>query len=585
MTPSGRPGGLQQLQREVGGDRLGGGRLPEHGVAHQRRRGRQVAGDGAEVERGDRVDEALERPVLDPVPDAGGGDRLVGEDLRGEVHVEAQEVDQLAGGVDLGLVGRLRLAQHRGGGDRLAPGPGQQVGGAQEHRGPLVEGQVAPGRGAAWRGLDGVGDVGVGGVGVAADHRGVPVRLDDVVLGAGAAAAAAADHLLDVQRLGGELGQLGLQPRPLGAAGCVVVHRLVGRGGHDGGGVHGSPRGGRGECLHPTAAVARSSRPAGRTPGLVFVRSDEGGERVTAGRTADGAPRPPADARAGAAGRRCCGRWPRPPPSSSCPARAPVEVGAVVLVDADDLARPGRRRRARRSCGCWPGCRRRAAADWLPGPGGRGRRAAASGRGAGPGRRPAATELAAAARDGRRRPGRPCTRRPAGSRCWPPSATCWTGSRDGADARPPRGPASTPTSPGLAQTVSTLTRGMVSIEDEHARVLAYSASDDAADELRRLSILGRAGPPDYLERLRGWGVYDRLRRSDAVVEVPADAALGLRRRLAVSMRDQPAEALPGSGPAPPGRGCSAPSGCRRATSPSPRTPRRCCAAPPPSPPG
>ncbi len=73
-----QPGGLEQLHGQVRGDGLGRRRLPHHGVAHQRRRGRQVAGDRGEVERGDRVDEALERPVLDPVPDAGGGDRLVG---------------------------------------------------------------------------------------------------------------------------------------------------------------------------------------------------------------------------------------------------------------------------------------------------------------------------------------------------------------------------------------------------------------------------------------------------------------------------------------------------------------------------
>jgi hypothetical protein len=40
-------------------------RLPDHGVAHQRRGGRQVAGDRGEVERRDGVDEALERPVVD----------------------------------------------------------------------------------------------------------------------------------------------------------------------------------------------------------------------------------------------------------------------------------------------------------------------------------------------------------------------------------------------------------------------------------------------------------------------------------------------------------------------------------------
>ncbi|MGB6277083.1 MAG: PucR family transcriptional regulator, partial [Rhodococcus sp. (in: high G+C Gram-positive bacteria)] len=74
----------------------------------------------------------------------------------------------------------------------------------------------------------------------------------------------------------------------------------------------------------------------------------------------------------------------------------------------------------------------------------------------------------------------------------------------------------------LAQTVASLSKGMVSIEDERSHVLAYSASDDAADELRTLSILGREGPADYLRRLHERGVFDRLRRTDDVIDVPAD---------------------------------------------------------------
>ena len=64
---------------------------------------------------------------------------------------------------------------------------------------------------------------------------------------------------------------------------------------------------------------------------------------------------------------------------------------------------------------------------------------------------------------------------------------------------------------GLAQRVAAMTGGLVSIEDEQAQLLAYSATDGAADELRMLSILGREGPVDYLRRLRERGVYDRLR--------------------------------------------------------------------------
>jgi len=101
----------------------------------------------------------------------------------------------------------------------------------------------------------------------------------------------------------------------------------------------------------------------------------------------------------------------------------------------------------------------------------------------------------------------------------------------------------------LANSVASLTRGMVSIEDEHSRVLAYSASDESADELRMLSILGREGPAGYLRRLRQWGIYDRLRASGDVVAVPPDPALGMRRRLVVSIRPV-AEDVPRSGRGP-----------------------------------
>src|SRR6201999_2971896 len=43
---------------------------------------------------------------------------------------------------------------------------------------------------------------------------------------------------------------------------------------------------------------------------------------------------------------------------------------------------------------------------------------------------------------------------------------------------------------GLAQSLADRIHGMVSIEDAQSHVLAYSASNDEADELRRLSILG-----------------------------------------------------------------------------------------------
>lgn len=89
---------------------------------------------------------------------------------------------------------------------------------------------------------------------------------------------------------------------------------------------------------------------------------------------------------------------------------------------------------------------------------------------------------------------------------------------------------------GLAQMVAQNAGGMVSIEDPQSRVLAYSASDQAADQLRVLSILGREGPRDYLRVLRKWGVFDRLRSTDDVIDIPAHEELNIKRRLVVSIR-------------------------------------------------
>jgi DNA-binding PucR family transcriptional regulator len=88
---------------------------------------------------------------------------------------------------------------------------------------------------------------------------------------------------------------------------------------------------------------------------------------------------------------------------------------------------------------------------------------------------------------------------------------------------------------GLAQSLADRIHGMVSIENAQSQVLAYSASNDEADELRRLSILGRAGPPEHLKWIGQWGIFDALRASDQVVRVDERPALGLRPRLAIGI--------------------------------------------------
>lgn len=88
----------------------------------------------------------------------------------------------------------------------------------------------------------------------------------------------------------------------------------------------------------------------------------------------------------------------------------------------------------------------------------------------------------------------------------------------------------------LAQAVADRTGGLVSIEDAGSHVLAYSSSDEQADALRRLSILGREGPPEMLDWLRQWGVFTALRAGPNVVSVAARDDLGLRPRIAVGIR-------------------------------------------------
>ncbi|MFJ4653577.1 PucR family transcriptional regulator [Nocardia sp. NPDC088792] len=100
---------------------------------------------------------------------------------------------------------------------------------------------------------------------------------------------------------------------------------------------------------------------------------------------------------------------------------------------------------------------------------------------------------------------------------------------------------------GLAQIVAQNAGGMVSIEDAHSHVLAYSASNEAADQMRIQSILGREGPREYLRVLQQWGVFDRLRQTDEVIDLPPHDELGLKHRLVVGIRRPGAGGATGSG--------------------------------------
>ena len=238
MTPGGSPASSSSAMRKWARELLGVRRLPHHGVAHERRRRRQVPGDRREVERRDGVDEALERSVVGAVPDAGRRDRLLGQDLPGEVDVVAPEVDELAGSVDLRLERGLRLAEQRGAVQRLPPRAGEQVRGLEEDRRPVVEGQLPPrsarppsrrGRPPARRrwSTGGSRRARGGGRAAAPPRRARPE--------AGRRSPPTAIVRSTGRRL--QLGDPGLERGPLGAAGCVEQHRLVDRLGHPGDGV------------------------------------------------------------------------------------------------------------------------------------------------------------------------------------------------------------------------------------------------------------------------------------------------------------------------------------------------------------
>jgi DNA-binding PucR family transcriptional regulator len=94
---------------------------------------------------------------------------------------------------------------------------------------------------------------------------------------------------------------------------------------------------------------------------------------------------------------------------------------------------------------------------------------------------------------------------------------------------------------GLAQSTADRSHGMVSIEDAQSHVLAYSASNEEADELRRLSILGRAGPPEHLAWIGRAGIFDALRATGDVVRVDARPELGLQPRRAVGIHLPPSD--------------------------------------------
>ncbi|GAB3108554.1 helix-turn-helix domain-containing protein [Streptomyces calidiresistens] len=74
---------------------------------------------------------------------------------------------------------------------------------------------------------------------------------------------------------------------------------------------------------------------------------------------------------------------------------------------------------------------------------------------------------------------------------------------------------------GLADTVSSLVGGAVTIEDVESRVLAYSSTGEDVDELRRLTILGRRVPEWRIAAMREAGFFRTLWSTGEVIHRPA----------------------------------------------------------------
>src|SRR5439155_889207 len=183
------------------------------------------------IERRDREDEALERPVLDVVPAPGRREGLLAVDLLGKGDVEAPEIDQLARRVDLRLVNGLRVAEARSRVEDHAIGTGQELRRPEKDPGPVVPGHARPRAVRPERGVDRVRDLGR--ARLVPDREDVPVIVrHDGLGGPSGHHRPAVDTRCDLGHLARHPGELGPHSLALGAAGGVGQNGLVTRGRH-----------------------------------------------------------------------------------------------------------------------------------------------------------------------------------------------------------------------------------------------------------------------------------------------------------------------------------------------------------------
>lgn len=89
----------------------------------------------------------------------------------------------------------------------------------------------------------------------------------------------------------------------------------------------------------------------------------------------------------------------------------------------------------------------------------------------------------------------------------------------------------------LANALAASIGGPVTIEDPHSTVLAYSSLDEAVDDARRSTILGRRVPEEWIRRLRAEGVFRALWSGTDPVRLDlTDTDPGLKPRIALAVR-------------------------------------------------
>ena len=128
--------------------------FPDNGIAHLRRRRREIGPDRCEIERRNGINEAFQGPVIHAIPHERRTHRLVIVNLLGEVSIESQEIDRLANRIDFGLMDGLALIEHRRGVDRVAPRCRHEIGCTEKNRSAIFQAPRRPLASGLCSGLD-----------------------------------------------------------------------------------------------------------------------------------------------------------------------------------------------------------------------------------------------------------------------------------------------------------------------------------------------------------------------------------------------------------------------------------------------